>query len=69
MGSTNRPFEQDEVEVVVVLGEYVANDACRVTRANLVARQHEVDALGEIPHLGCHVCREQPAHTNATTCN
>lgn len=55
---SDRPFEEDEVEVVVVLGEYVADDSCWVTRADLVAREDEVDALCEVPQLGSHVVCE-----------
>jgi len=58
----DRPFEEDEVEIVVVFGQHVADDACRVTRADLVARQDEVDTLGEVPQLGRHVVSERPIH-------
>jgi len=55
------PFEEDEVEVIVVLGEDVANDTCWVSIADLIARQHEIDTFGEVPQLGWHVVREKPA--------
>ena len=66
------PFEEDEIEVVVVLGQHVADDACRVTRADLITRQEEVDALGEVPQLSRHVVSERPnhkhSHTASTVC-
>ena len=58
----HKPFEEDEVEVVVVLGQHVADDACRVTIADLIAGQEEVDTLGEVPQLGRHVVSERPRH-------
>lgn len=46
------PLEEEEVEVVVFLGEEVAQDAGGIATADLVGRQSKVDALHKVPQLG-----------------
>jgi len=53
-----RPFEEDHVEIVVVLGKYIADDARRISGTDLVAGQDEVDALSKVPQLSSHVVCE-----------
>ena len=59
---TYRPFEEDEVEVVVVFRQHVADDARRVAGADLIAWQDEVDTLREVPQLSRNVVSERPKH-------
>lgn len=60
------PFEQEQVEVVVLLGEEVAKDTSRIPRSDLVCRQSEVHTLDEIPQLGSSILGETPVtyHNN-----
>lgn len=53
-------MEEEEVKVVVVLGEKVAQDAVRVATFDLVGRQAEVDTLYEVPELSNGVIVEPP---------
>jgi len=54
----NKPFEQNKVEVVVIFGQHIADDACRISGADLIAGEGKVDALGKIPQLGSNVVGE-----------
>ena len=54
------PFEQEEVDVVVFLGEEVAEDASWISGADLVGGQSKVDTLHKVPELGRDVVREAP---------
>ena len=56
-------LEEDQVCVVVLLGEEVAEDARRVATADLVGRQAEVETLEEVPQLSREVVRERPTST------
>jgi len=58
-----RPFEEDHVEIVVVLGKYIADDARRISGTDLVAGQDKVDALSKVPQLSSHVVCEWPGQT------
>ena len=57
----NSPLKQEEVEIIVALGEEVSQNAGGITTADLIGRQAEVDALDKIPHLSNHVLIETPA--------
>lgn len=59
------PLEEEEVQVVVLLGEEVAQDAGRVAAADLVGGKGEVDALDEVPQLRHRVLAEHPGETGA----
>lgn len=52
------PLKQEEVDIVVALGEEVSQHAGRVTAADLIGRQPEVDALDKVPHLSDRVLVE-----------
>ena len=52
------PFEEEQVGVVVLLGEEVAQDPVGVAAADLVGRQTEVDTLDKVPQLGRGVVSE-----------
>ena len=54
-------MEEEEVDVVVVLGEEVSQDTVGVATLDLVGRQSEVDALDKVPELGDGVLVEPPA--------
>ena len=49
------PLEQEEVDVVVLLGEEVSEDACGVGGPDLVGGEAEVDTLHKIPQLSSGV--------------
>lgn len=53
-------MEEEEVQVIVVLGEEVAQDAVWVATFDLVGRQAEVDALYKVPELSNRVPVEPP---------
>ena len=53
-------MEEEEVDVVVVLGEEVAQHTVGVAALDLVGRQAEVDALDKVPELGDGVLVEPP---------
>ena len=55
------PLEEEKVQVVVVLGEEVSQDAVWVATLDLVGRQAEVDALYKVPELSDRVPVEPPA--------
>lgn len=57
------PLEEEEVQVVEVLGEEVAQDAVRVAALDLVGRETEVDALYKVPQLSHWVPVEPPETT------
>ena len=54
------PLKQEEVEIVVALGEEVAQDAGGIPTADLIGRQSKVDTLDKVPHLGHPVLVETP---------
>ena len=58
------PLEQEEVDVVVALGEEVAEDPSWVAAADLVGGQPEVHALDEVPQLRDQVLAELPGREN-----
>lgn len=55
------PLEEEEVEVIVLLGEKVSEDAGGIAAADLIRRQREVDALHEVPKLSHEILTEHPA--------
>lgn len=55
------PLKQEEVDIIVALGEEVSQDAGGVTTADLIGRQPKVDALDKIPHLSHYILIETPA--------
>lgn len=59
-------MEEEEIEVIVFLGEKVSKDPCRVSTADLVRRQREVDALHEIPELCHRIVTEHPEKIKPT---
>lgn len=54
------PLEEEEVQVVVVLGEKVAQDTVWVSTFDLVGRQAKVDTLYKVPELSHRVPVEPP---------
>lgn len=54
------PLEEEEVQVVVVFGEEVAQDLVWVATFDLVGRQAEVDTLHKVPELSNRVPVEPP---------
>lgn len=54
------PLEEEEVQVIVVLGEEVAQDSVWVATFDLVGRQAEVDTLYKVPELSNRVPVEPP---------
>ncbi len=62
------PLEEEEIDVVIALGEEVAQHAGGVTAADLIGRQTEVDALHKVPELGNCVLTETPRKSNPITC-
>lgn len=61
LSQRNSPLEQEEVDIIVALGEEVSQDTSGITTADLIGWQREVDALDEVPHLSDHVLAETPA--------
>lgn len=57
----NSPLKQEEVDIIVALGEEVSQHAGGITTADLIGRQAKVDALDKIPHLSDCVLAETPA--------
>lgn len=53
-------MKQEEVDIIVALGEEVSQNAGGVTTADLIGRQPKVDALDKIPHLSDRVLAETP---------
>lgn len=58
------PLEEEEIDVVIALGQEVSQHAGRVSAADLIGRQTEVDALHEVPELSHCVLTEAPAESN-----
>lgn len=54
------PLEQEEVDVIVALGEEVSQHAGWVAAADLICRQPEVHALHKVPELSDQVLAELP---------
>lgn len=57
----NSPLKQEEVDIIVALGEEVSQNTSGITTADLIGRQPEVDALDKVPHLSDCVLAETPA--------
>ena len=53
-------MKQEEVEVVVALGQEISQDTGGVATADLIGRQAEVDTLDEVPQLSHGVLAETP---------
>lgn len=60
------PLKEEKVQVIIVLGEEVAQDAVWVATFDLVGRQAKVDALYKVPELSYRVPVEPPAEQNKT---
>lgn len=60
MNMMNIPLEEEQVEVVVLLGEEVAKDSGGVATSDLVRRQPEVDTLDKVPQQSWDVIVETP---------
>lgn len=60
LSQRNSPLEQEEVDIIVALGEEVSQYTGGVTTADLIGWQAEVDALDKIPHLSDYVLAETP---------
>lgn len=60
-GALHSPLEQEEVEVVVALGQKVPQNSSRIARTNLIGRQAKVKTLDKVPELGNQVLVEAPA--------
>lgn len=56
----NSPLKQEEVDIIVALGEEVSQNAGGISAADLIGRQAKVDALDKIPHLSHYVLAETP---------
>ena len=54
----NLPFEEEEIEIVVLLGEEISQNPSGVCRPDLIGRQGKVNTLGEVPQLGWLVVKE-----------
>lgn len=61
LSQRNSPLKQEEVDIIVALGEEVSQNAGGITTADLIGWQSEVDALDKIPHLSDYVLAETPA--------
>lgn len=57
----NSPLKEEEVDIIVALGEKVSQNAGGITAADLIGRQSKVDALDKIPHLSHSVVTETSA--------
>lgn len=62
------PLEEEEVQIVVVFGEEVAQDAVGVATFDLVGREAEVDTLHKVPQLGHWVPVEPPGPKTEKIC-
>lgn len=60
------PLEEEKVQVIIVLGEEVAQDAVWVATFDLVGRQAKVDALYKVPELSYRVPVEPPVEQKKT---
>lgn len=60
------PLEEKQVDVVVLLGEEVAEDTGGVSTADLIGWQAEVNALDKVPQLSHKVLIEHPAKREET---
>lgn len=60
------PLEEEEVQVVVILGEEVTQNAVWVATFDLVGRQAEVNTLYEVPELSNRVHVEPPVEQKMT---
>lgn len=59
-------MEEEEVQVVVILGEEVTQNAVWVATFDLVGRQAEVNTLYEVPELSNRVHVEPPVEQKMT---
>lgn len=61
------PLEEKQVEVVVFLGEEVAEDTSGVSTADLIGWEAEVNTLDKVPELGHKVLIEHPKQREGDT--
>lgn len=61
------PLEEEQVEVVVFLGEEVAEDTSGISTTDLIGRQAEVNTLDKVPELGHKVLIELPKQKERET--
>lgn len=54
------PLEEEEINVIIALGQEVAQHAGGVATADLISGQTEVDALHKVPQLSNRVLTETP---------
>lgn len=54
------PFEQKQVDVVVLLGEEIPKNSGWVARSDLVGWQSKVQTLKEVKHLGGNILGKLP---------
>ncbi len=66
LSQRNSPLKQEEVDIIVALGEEVSQNASGITTADLIGWQSEVNALDKIPHLSDRVLAETPARGRET---
>lgn len=59
----NSPLKQEEVDIIVALGEEVSQNAGGISAADLIGWQPKVDALDKIPHLSHYVLAETPTRS------
>lgn len=55
------PLKEEQVHIVVTLGQEVAEDPVRVATFDLVGREAKIQALDKVPELGHLVLVEPPA--------
>lgn len=60
------PLEEEEVQVIVVLGEKVAQNTVWVATFNLVGREAKIDTLNKVPKLSDRVPVEPPVEQKDT---
>lgn len=60
---TDSPLEEEQIEVVVLLGEEVSQNPSGIATADLIGREGEVYALDEVPQLGHRILTEHPAES------
>lgn len=54
------PLKQEEVDIIVALGEEVSKDSCWVATTDLVGRQPKVNTFHKVPKLSNQVLAELP---------
>lgn len=58
------PLKQEEVDIIVALGEEVSEHTCWVATADLIGRQAKVHTLHKVPKLSHQVLAEFPKRQN-----